>query len=87
MSNLQKSKRFDFVDKFNDTSRDLDDIFTIDNHEFAEYIADIYPREIQLNEANTSDKDKSFFDVNIKVSGSNIHTSVYDKLDDLGFPS
>ena len=31
MSNLQKSKPFDLIDKFNDTSRYLDDIFTIDN--------------------------------------------------------
>ena len=34
MSNLQKSKRFDLIDKFNDTSRYLDDIFTIDNPVF-----------------------------------------------------
>ena len=56
MSNLQKSKRFDLIDKFNDTSRYLDDIFTIDNPEFAEHIPDIYPRELQLNKANTSTK-------------------------------
>ena len=86
MSNLQKSKRFDLIDKFNDTSRYLDDIFTIDNPEFAEHIPDIYPREIQLNKANTSDKETSFLDLNIKVVGSNIHTSVYDKRDDFGFP-
>ena len=49
MSNLKKSKRFDLIDKFNDTSRYLDDIFTIDNPEFAEHIPDIYPRELQLN--------------------------------------
>ena len=36
MSNLQKSKRFDLIDKFNDTSRYRDDIFTIDNLAFAE---------------------------------------------------
>ena len=41
MSNLQQSKRFDLIDKFNDTSRYLDDIFTIDNLEFAEHIPDI----------------------------------------------
>ena len=35
MSN-QKSKRFDLLDKFNDTSRYLDDIFTIDKPAFAE---------------------------------------------------
>ena len=78
MSNLQKSKRFDLNDKFNDTSRYLDDIFTIDNPEFAEHIPDIYPRELQLNKANTSDTETSFLDLNIKVIGSNIHTSVYE---------
>ena len=86
MSNLQKSKRFDLIDKFNDISRYLDDIFTIDNPEFAEHIPDIYPRELQLNKANTSDKETSFLDLNIKVVGSIIHTSVYDKRDDFGFP-
>ena len=86
MSNLQKSKRFGVIDKFNDTSRYLDDIFTIDNPEFAEHIPDIYPRELQLNKANISDKETSFLDLNIKVVGSNIHTSVYDKRDDFGFP-
>ena len=42
MSNLQKSKRFDLIYKFNDTSRYHDDIFTIDNSAFADYIPDIY---------------------------------------------
>ena len=69
-------------DMFNDTSRYLDDIFTIDNPEFEKYICDIYPAELQLNKANTSDKE---LDLNIKVIGSDIHTSVYDKRDDFGF--
>ena len=47
MSNLQKYKRFDLIDKLNDNSRYLDDIFTIDYPEFAEHIPDIYPREFQ----------------------------------------
>ena len=75
MSNLQKSKRFDLIDKFNDTSRYLDDIFTIDNPTFAEHIPDIYPRELQLNKANTSHKETSFLDLNIKVIGNDIHTA------------
>ena len=86
MSDLQKSKRFDLIDMFNDTSRYLDDIFTIDNPEFEKHISDIYPAELQLNKANTSDKETSFLDLNIKVIGSHIHTSVYDKRDDFGFP-
>ena len=53
---------------------------------FAEHIPDIYPRELQLNNANTSDKETSFLDLNIKVIVNDIHTSVYDKRDDFGFP-
>ena len=71
---------------FNDTSRYLDDIFTIDNHEFEKHIPDIYPTELQLNKAITSDKETSFLDLNIKVFGSDVHISVYDKRDDFGFP-
>ena len=68
---------------FNDTSRYLDDIFIIDNPEFEKHIPDIYPAEL---EANTSDKEKSFLDLNINVISSDSHTSVYDKRDDFGFP-
>ena len=64
----------------------LDDIFTNDNPAFAEHIPDIYPRELQLNKANTSDKETSFLDLNIKVIGNGIYTSVYDKRNDFGFP-
>ena len=39
-----------------------------------------------MNKANTSDKETSFLDLNIKVIGNDIHTSVYDKRDDFGFP-
>ena len=63
MSDLQKSKRYDLIHMFNDTSRYLDDIFTIDNPEFEKYMHDIYPAELQLNKANTSDKETSFLDL------------------------
>ena len=86
MSNLHKSKQSDLIDKFNDTSRYFDDIITTYNPSFAENIPDIYSRELQLNKASTTDKETSFLALNIKVIGNNIHTSVYDKRDDFGFP-
>ena len=86
MSNLHKSKQYDLIDMFNDTSRYLDDIFTIDNPEFEKHIPDIYPTELHLNKAITSDKEISFLDLDIKVVGIDVHTSVYDKRDDFGFP-
>ena len=60
MSNLQKSKRFDLIDKFNDTSRY---IFTIGNPAFAQHIPDKYPRELQMNKAKSSHAKISFLDL------------------------
>ena len=86
MSILHKCKQYHLIDMVNDTSGHLDDIFTIDNHEFEKHIPDIYPTELQLKKANTSDKETSFLDLNIKVIGSDVHTRVYDKRDEFGFP-
>ena len=83
MSYLHKSKQYDLIDIFNDTSRYL---ATIDNPEFENHIKDLYPTELQLNKANTSDKETSFLDLNIKVVGSDVHTSVYDKRGDFEIP-
>ena len=51
---------------FKDTSRYLDDIFTIDNPELEKHNPDIYPTELQLNKANTLDKETSFLNLNTK---------------------
>ena len=83
MSNLLTSQLFDLIYRFNDTSRYLDDIFTIYNPVFAEHIPGINQIDLQLYKANASDKEKSFLDLNIKVIGNNIHTRLCDKRDDL----
>ena len=86
ISNLHISEQYDLIYMFNDTSRYLDDIFTIDNPEFEKHVSDIYPTELQLNKANTSDKETFSLDLNIKVIGIHVHTSVYYNRNDFGFP-
>ena len=86
MSDFHEYKCHDLIDMINDTSRYLDDIFTINNPEFEKHIPGIYQAEFQLNKANASDTETSFLDLNTNVIGNDIHTSVYNKLDDLGFP-
>ena len=46
----------------------------------------MYPTKLQLNNANSSDNEFYFIDFNLKVIYSDVHTSVYDKRDDFGFP-
>ena len=60
MPQLHKSKRYDYIDMLNDTSQYLDVIFIIDDPDFEKNIPDIYPTELQLNKAYTSDKETSF---------------------------
>ena len=39
-----------------------------------------------MRKANTLDKENAYLDLNIKVIGSDGHTSVYKKHDDFGSP-
>ena len=44
-----------FIEAFNSTSRYLDDLLNIDNPYFVGMVNQIYPPELQLNKANTTD--------------------------------
>ena len=53
----------DVTEAFNSTSRYLDDLLNIDNSYFEGIVSQIYPAELQLNKANTSDTKASFLDL------------------------
>ena len=84
MSDLNKSKHHDLLDMFKDTLTIYSPSITLNLKK--KNIPDIYPEELQLNKANTSDKETSFSDLNIKVIIRDIHTIAYDKSNDFGFP-
>ena len=50
----------DVIDAFNTTSRYLDDILNINNVFFYNMASQIYPSELKLNKANTSDTEAAF---------------------------
>ena len=45
----------------------------------------MYPSELQLNEANTSDTEAAFLDLHLSISNDTVSTKIYDKLDDFDF--
>ena len=57
---LSDDKQADIIEAFNTTSRYLDDILNINNDYFETMVSQIYPSEIQLNKANTSDTEAAF---------------------------
>ena len=60
MMSISDDKRADIIDAFNTTSRYLDDILNFNNAYFDNMVSQIYPSELQLNKANTSDTEAAF---------------------------
>ena len=55
MNNLSSDNQADVIKAFNLTSRYLGDLLNINNPSFEGIVNQIYPPELQLNKANTSD--------------------------------
>ena len=52
---LSDDKQVDIIDDFNTTFRYLEDILSINNVYLDNMVSQIYPSELRLNKANTSD--------------------------------
>ena len=65
---LSDDKQADVIEAFNTTSRYLDDILNINNVYFDNMVSQLYPSELQLNKANTSDTENSEYDQEIPQS-------------------
>ena len=48
-------------------------------------VSKIYPSELQLNKANTSDTKAAFLDLHLSISNDIVSTKIYDKRDDFDF--
>ena len=61
-------------------------MLNINNVYFDTMVSQIYPSELQLNKANTSDTEAVFLDLHLSISNDIVSTKIYDKRDDFGFP-
>ena len=61
MKDLSSDNQADVIKAFNSTSRYFDDLLNIDNPYFEGMVNQIYPSELKLNKANTSDTEAPLF--------------------------
>ena len=61
MKSLSRENQADIIEAFNSISRYLDDLLNIGNIYFDQMVDRIYPTELQLNRANSSDTESPFF--------------------------
>ena len=81
MKYLSSDNQADVIKAFNSTSRYLDDLLNIDNPYFEGMVNQIYPPELQLNKANTSDTEAPILDLHLSISNGFV-SSKNDKRDD-----
>ena len=85
MLSLSDNNQADIIEAFNSTSRYLDDLLNIDNPYFEQMVGQIYPTELQLNKANSSDTEALFLDLNLSITNGIVSSKIYDKRDDFNF--
>ena len=74
MTSLSNDNQADIIEALNSTSRYLDDLLNIDNPYFEGMVKQIYPPELQLNKANTSDTDAPY----LSISNGFVSAEIYD---------
>ena len=85
MTSLSDVKQAEIIEGFKFTSRYLDKLSNIDNPYFEGMVNRIYPPELQLNKANTSDTKAPFLDLHLSISNGFVSSKIYDKRDDFDF--
>ena len=85
MLSLSDNNQTDIIEAYNSTSRYLDDLLNIDNPYFKQMIGQIYPTELQLNKANSSDTEAPFLDLNLFITNGIASSKIFDKRDDFNF--
>ena len=85
MTSLSDVKQAEVIEAFKSTSRYLDDLLNIDSPYFEGMVNRIYPPELQLNKANTSDTEAPFLDLHLSISNGFVSSKIYDKRDDFDF--
>ena len=71
---------------FNFTYRYIDDVLSINNSRFAEFLPLIYPPELEVKEITDTASSASFLDLYLEFDDSGqISTKIYDKRDDFNF--
>ena len=83
---LLRDKNKKLAVSFNLTYRYIDDVLSINNHNFHNYVHLIYPNELERKDTTESDRSASYLDILLNIdSNGRLTTTLYDKRDDFNF--
>jgi hypothetical protein len=71
---------------FNLTFRYIDDVLSLNNTKFSDFVDRIYPIELEIKETTDTVMSVSFLDIHFEIDSEDLlRTTVYDKRDDFNF--
>ena len=72
--------------QFNFTYRYIDDVLSINNQDFENYLGQMYPAELKIKDTTESNTSASYLDLLLSIeSEGQLRISLYDKRDDFNF--
>ena len=82
MYSLNHDNQADVIEAFNSICTYLDDLLNIDNLYSEGIVNQIYPPELQMNKADTTDTEAPFLDLHLSIANGFVSSKIYDKRDD-----
>jgi hypothetical protein len=84
---LLKNKDRKFAQIFNFGFPYIDDVLSLNNSRFAEYLHHIYPNGLEVEDTIDNQKSASYLDPDLEIiNGGRLKTKLYDKGNDFNFP-
>ena len=72
---------------FNSTFRYIDDVLSLNNSQFGDYVERIYPIELEIKDTTDRVNSASYLDYHLEIDNEGrLKTKLYDKRDDFSFP-
>ena len=72
---------------FNFTFRYIDDVLSLSNSRFGDFVDRIYPIEFEIKDTTDTDRSTSYLDLHLEIdSEGRLRMKLYDKRDDFNFP-
>jgi hypothetical protein len=83
----KNEKKLAIARSFNFTLCYIDDVLSLNNSRFGDFVDHIYPIELEIKDTTDTDRSASYLDLHLEIdSEGRLRMKLYDKRNDFNFP-